>query len=207
MRLIPDLHQGSKEWLLYRQPRMGATDFATLCAQKGLSKGFSSLKQSIKEKVLQIKKTNIYMDYGTKMEPILRQQANLYYNMNFVDAQVECDKSDDTRIMASLDGLDLDARTILEIKTSSKEIDAWLSTSYIFYQYQLIHQMYCVGVEHIDTIILYGEISGKICEIQHSTQELIDLMSEDVWLSYCHEYLDILDDMTNKLLGGKNENA
>lgn len=190
-----NLQQGSEEWLQYRQLRIGATDFANYCSYLKLSpKGFTTLNQSLKDKVLMTKKDNYFMQYGRDNEERLRIQSNRLFEINGIP-QVRTYHAN-KRIMSSLDSLDDDAHTLIEIKTTGKDIMQFADTLLKYYFYQIVHQFYCCGgKQNIQTAILYGENRQTKQEFYHifSADEIINTMSENVWYSHCEDYLVILD--------------
>jgi putative phage-type endonuclease len=136
------LIQGSEAWLEFRKTMITASDSSKImgCSPYGTEYGLWLEKIGISEP----KKISYAMQYGSDMEPVIRK----WYEdkeKNWFPPEVVI--SEETPwLMASLDGISADRKTIVEIKTCGKKVfeDVKLGNIPKHYICQGMHQMACV---------------------------------------------------------------
>lgn len=140
-----DLVQGSPEWLNFRENGVGASDIAAICNVPG---AFKKRSEVIQEKLGNTKELSDFaqqmFDDGHEWEAAVRD-AFLNGEYNFVP-MVAVDEFN-SRLFASLDGVDVSKKTILEIKHVRKK-ETFLKYSKIIpehYMAQLQWQMMITG--------------------------------------------------------------
>jgi putative phage-type endonuclease len=139
------LIQGSQEWLDFRKTRVGASDAVIIA---GMSP-WRSRAQLLDEKrgLIEPQPMNSSMQRGTRLEPIARALAEDMFDTLFV-AEVRVSKEYEW-CYASLDGICIDNKILLEIKCTSKKNHALAKDGKIpdYYKPQLQHQMYVCGFD------------------------------------------------------------
>lgn len=117
-----ELTQGTPEWLAYRKSRVGASDIGNIA---GCAGAFRTRAQVLEEKLGAAKvENNSYLDAlfkdGHEWEALVRAKLNDAGHHHFEPVVVE--HPEHPGFFASLDGIDENTRTILEVK-STKSID------------------------------------------------------------------------------------
>lgn len=122
---ILDLKQGSKDWLVWREKGMGSSDAAHLVGRAP----WNSPEKLRHVKLAAVKDApldprwstpvNFAMARGTRLEPMARTEFTLLTGIEMSPACVIHDTI--PWLKASLDGLSLDRRSILEIKCMGLE--------------------------------------------------------------------------------------
>lgn len=134
------LKQGSSQWLKFRQEGIGASDAIIL---SGLSP-WRTKKELWEEKLglIDPQPVNSSMQRGMILEPSARK---CYEKMTGIDV-VDCIKvsKEFPWMFASLDGISLDQKTIVEIKCTSKKNHELAKNGQIpaYYMPQIQHQLY-----------------------------------------------------------------
>jgi putative phage-type endonuclease len=140
--------QGSEEWKALRKTKITASDAATIM---GLNP-WMTREQLLEEKLglRPEREVNSRMQRGIILEP----EARRYYEKmtgNLMVADVKIHPQIDW-IMASLDGISIDEKLILEIKCTHKKNHYLASNGKIpsYYFPQIQHQIFCCGVDVCD---------------------------------------------------------
>ena len=186
---ILNIKQGSEEWLSIRSNAITATDFAVIAACEGLSTNIfkKSVNSILKRKITEQKqKDNRFFAMGRKWENYLLLSVNA---LDLIKSEVITYDSNN-RIMASLDGRDAFVNTIIEAKTTTKDISK-IEELIQYYQYQILHQCYIAG-SNLGILIIGMIKDGKIELIR---KDIIpsELMDKQTWLSMCNNNLAKLD--------------
>lgn len=188
-----NIEQNTPEWLEYRGSKFNASEAGDV-----MGVGFN------KPYVLaQIKKgqkavfENQAMKNGKNYEPDLRAWLNKTMHYDFLPAVMQSDK--DKRFSASLDGLDIMADVICEIKFSDAEYkqvkECGVPSKKYYYQVQ--HQLYvseakkCIfAVGHLNDDF---ELEAVTCEVLPNKKAINEL--KNAWNAFEKEYLQ--DDEAN----------
>lgn len=192
-----DLKQGSPEWLEFRRSRITATDFATFMSYKGICKNpyNKSVHKLIEDKINKVElEDNKYLKRGRELEDIIRDCYNLDNLSNYQPIVVE----GAARTMASLDGYDFSLGSLIEIKTTSKSEEEW-DDLIDYYKWQVVHQMYVTNTQRHKAIIIMvdQQTNSKVKIYNLSDYIKPEEITIDLWLEYCAEFLDMLDNFGN----------
>lgn len=202
MKII-NLQQNTDEWLLYRQDKIGASDFCSFmysCVNQSQNKIMDALN-SIYDKKYTPVKDNTFMMRGRKMEPIIKSWIennckDITNGEQIQSIMVECDVNN--RIVASLDGYCdfFGEQAIFEIKTT-KIIEKIKQSQLINkYLYQLVHQYYTTygNTSNRDAYLImcikadiYSNEEAKIDILQLSNKNesfLLEYIKQDNVLSW-----------------------
>lgn len=138
MRIV-NLEQGSKEWLIWRESRLTATDIPVILG----SNPFKNKLQLWEEKLgfREPTKLNAAMERGQKLEPEARLLASKELSLDFEPVVVESEEF--PWLAASLDGISIGWDVILEIKCpgESTHLSAINQIVPPYYQDQMQTQM------------------------------------------------------------------
>jgi putative phage-type endonuclease len=169
-----DMVQGSPEWTLWRRKGVGASDAVII---SGLSPWRT--RQELLEEKLGIRDPqpiNSSMNRGMILEPKARRCAEEMFETLFLP---------EVRISpiynwcyASLDGICIDNKILLEIKCTSKKNHQLAKEGKIpeYYKPQLQHQMYVCGFDKCHYFSFDGE--EGIIVIEHRDEAYIDNLIE-----------------------------
>ncbi len=141
MEIIID--QGSKAWHLLRANKIGASDAACI-----LGTGFKNAEKLWKEKLgLEQVYVNDAMRRGSALEPKARRAFEEEMGKKFRPAVFVSDELQ--WMMASLDGISEDGKTIVEIKCGNEKLHQQAEQGIVppYYIAQMQHQMKVVGVD------------------------------------------------------------
>lgn len=117
---ILDILQGSEKWKRYRSRGIGATDTAAIL---GISPYCTARQLYNRKKGLEPEQhVNASMMRGNELEPIARQEAISKWGFQLTACVVQSDEI--PYLFASLDGINEETRTIIEIKCSDKIYEA-----------------------------------------------------------------------------------
>lgn len=156
--LISTKNLSKKEWLQFRNKGIGGSDVATLC---GINK-YKSPVELWMEKTCQIhpKESGEAAYWGTKMEPIIREEFRLRTNLkvDIVNSILQHEKYD--FMLANLDGIIYDAELgdcIFEAKTASAfKQSQWEDNLPEEYMLQIQHYMAVTGFKGTYIAALIG---------------------------------------------------
>ena len=141
MTNIPQ-EQGSDSWLLFRQSKVTATDAAKILNISPYGSPYSLWLEKTGRK--EPPKMNYAMEYGTRMEDEIRDWIEKKEGTWFPPEVVQSKVS--PFMIASLDGISADRKTIIEIKTCGSSVFEEVSNGTIplHYRAQGMHQLACV---------------------------------------------------------------
>jgi len=168
------VEQGTADWLNLRKNKIGGSDAACI-----LGIGFKSPEQLWKEKLgLSTPFVNDAMRRGTTLEPKARKAFEKLVGKNYRPGVFVHDEHH--FMMASLDGINEEGDTILEIKCGNKELHDKAKNGIIpsYYMAQLQHQMYVLGVEKAYYYSYTGE-EGHAIVVLRDDKYIADLIPKE----------------------------
>jgi putative phage-type endonuclease len=173
---IVDLEQGSDEWLQFRRSHITATDVRSIlgiCPFKG-----SPLK--VWESKCLGKEPEFFSpaaERGNLLEPSARAWLELELGMDFKPAIVE--SLSHSWAMASLDGINEDARLIVEIKCGGSKLHDLTLKGEIpdYYLSQIQWQLFCTGYDRAIFVSFMG-MDGHYIEIHRDEDYINHLFRE-----------------------------
>lgn len=173
-----DVEQGSSEWLALRRKHICASDALEVM---GLSK-WTSRQEALERKlgIIPEKEENFLMRQGKKHEPIARQLAEEMLGMFFIPRVYQ--SIEYPFMLASLDGVCIDNKHILEIKCTNKKNHALAKEGKIpdYYMPQVQHQMAVCDVDQCHYFSFDGS-SGVVVIVERDEEfikRMIDLEYE-----------------------------
>lgn len=141
MKLIT-IEQGTEEWQQLRKGKLTATMYRDYLA---VHKQIPNVFKISKNKLFMPIEPNAYMLAGTLHESTIRNNYNWLNDRDYIDYVALYDDI----IMASLDGLDFNTNSLLEIKCTTKKLDEFfLADTIAFYSAQCEHQMQCSNADY-----------------------------------------------------------
>lgn len=145
---VMNLEQGSDDWLVWRQGGLGATTAPILLDLCPLT--WQQSRQRLWEELTgrrQREAPNVAMLWGRDLEPLCRQFYERLTGITMHPTCVVHDRHDWLR--ASLDGLNLQARLLLEIKVCNKGVHQLCLDGCIpdYYHAQVQHQLMVTGLQ------------------------------------------------------------
>ena len=149
MKIIPELEQGTDEWLRWRERGIGASEVGTMLGDNPYetAEDLWATKCGLKPP----KVTTAAMLRGHRLEPAIRQvyETEISHSLR----TPLCAEHDDLPwLRASLDGIDQDHVEILEIKAASS-LGVWRENSFglvTYYYWQCQQQLLVTGAERAD---------------------------------------------------------
>lgn len=166
------------EWLKQRQAGIGGSDVAPIL---GISKWRTPL-DVYNDKTSEVcdEKDNTSMEWGRRLEPVIRQAYADETGANVIVPSVMYRSEEHPFMIANVDGIREDG-TILEIKTARSGAD-WgePGTSDIpqYYLTQVQHYMTVLGAPRCDIAVLIGASDFRIYTVENDP-ELADLLIEE----------------------------
>jgi len=156
------LNQGSQEWLSFRKSRIGASDCPVIM---GISPYLTPYKLWLDKMGDAPQEENAAMARGKALESQALKCFEDKTGLCMFPKVVE--STQDSFLIASLDGIDLDQRNIVEIKCNGQKNHAMaLSGSIPIYHYaQVQHQLMCTGLE-MAYYFSYDGHDGVIIEVE-----------------------------------------
>lgn len=155
--IIKNLEQGTPEWIEFRRNCVTATDIAAICNVDG---SFKNKKEVIQEKLgfdsaISDYQKKIFQD-GHEFEDSARTRLN-ESGYNFKPAIVISSVND--RLMASLDGLDVEKELVLEVKsvTTESRFKAYCDRIPAMYMAQVQFQLFCTGFKKALVVFCFGD--------------------------------------------------
>jgi putative phage-type endonuclease len=145
---IIKLHQGTDEWKEWRRNGIGASDAPTIMGENP----YKNINQLVIEKRDPFKKSyeNYSMALGNQLEPEARKR---YIAKKGITVEPVCLQSSiHNWLRASLDGFNLQSKTVVEIKCGESVYRKTLATKYVpqYYYGQLQHILAITGFEDLD---------------------------------------------------------
>ena len=171
---ILQLEQGSEKWLEYRKTRIGASDAPCI-----MGVGFHTPLQLWRQKLgLSEVQVTEKMQRGNELEPIAREAFCRDVGMDFYPAVVE--SREHPWMFASLDGLSMDQRNIVEIKCPGAKDHQLAIENKIPEKYfpQLQHQMLVLNVQCMYYYSFDGN-SGKTVLVYADVQYHQELLKRE----------------------------
>jgi putative phage-type endonuclease len=141
--IVENLVQGSTEWIQFRKKGIGASDAAIIIG----ANSWRTREELLHEKLgwIDPQPINERMQRGIDLEPIARSYAENEFHTLFIP-QVHVNPLYNW-MYASLDGISLDGKILLEIKCTNKKNHELAKKGKIpeYYKPQLQHQMAVTG--------------------------------------------------------------
>lgn len=177
-----DVEQGSSEWIALRKKHICASDVLEVM---GLSP-WTSRQESLERKmgIIPEKQKNYFMERGTKLEPIARRMAEEMLDIFFIPRVLQ--SIEYPFMLASLDGVCIDNKHIIEIKCTNEKNHALAQKGKIpdYYYPQVQHQMVVCDVDQCYYFSFDG--SSGIVVVVERDNKFIKRMIELEWEFY-HE--------------------
>lgn len=186
MILKDEYIQGSAQWLALRKTKITASDAACIMELNP----WMSKDQLMEEKLglRPEREINWRMQRGQQLEPLARQNYEMMTgNLMTPDVKIH---SENDWMMASLDGISIDEKLILEIKCTNKKNHELARDGKIptYYFPQVQHQIYVCGVDCCHYFSFDG--SAGVLVVVHRDDEFIEKMIKQEFEFY--------KDMTSK---------
>lgn len=157
-----------EEWLRYRKFGIGGSDVASLL---GISKWRSEIELWL-DKTNQVEDLvveNEAMQWGTIMEPIIRNHFSEVTGKTVVEVKAMLQHPEYPFMLADVDGLTTDDEgnpAILEVKTASEyKRSEWDEGIPTYYETQVQHYLCVTGVKIAYVAVLIGGNSFKVYEV------------------------------------------
>ena len=175
-----------EEWLRYRKCGIGGSDVAAIL---GISKWNSatSLWMDKTNQTNEPIEENEAMQWGTIMEPIIRNQFAEVTGKTVVEVKAMLQHPEHPFMLADIDGLTEDDEgnpAILEIKTASEyKRSEWENDIPSYYQTQVQHYLCVTGVQKAYVAVLIGGNSFKVYEVDADAeiQSMLIAVEKDFW--------------------------
>lgn len=152
------LNQGSEEWLAWRNQGIGASDAPAIMGENP----WKSAAQILQDKISMAAsgESNEAMRRGTELEPIARKAYVAKRGIEVVPVCIQ--HKDHPWLRASLDGLSLDCKTVLEIKCGARTFEAAVDGIVPKHYYgQLQHILMATGLPVIEFWV-FSDYDGGI---------------------------------------------
>lgn len=142
MKVI-ELEQGSQEWLSWRKTVITATDCACILGNNPWTTPYKCWQKKLG--LVEEQTTNAAMERGKTLEPEARAQFIERYGIHMTPVVVESTEFD--YLGASLDGISVDGKYLLEVKCGGSKLHQMALRQEIpqYYQDQMQHQMLVTG--------------------------------------------------------------
>lgn len=168
------LKQGSQEWVNFRKKKIGASDAANI-----LGCGFKTPRVLWEEKLDKRQEhVNDAMRRGVELEPFARQS---FQDLIGMEVTPKCFLSDTHPfMMASLDGITEDGKTMVEIKCGGEKLheDAKKGNVPVKYYSQMQHQMQVMGLDQCHYYSFDGE-RGALVIVERNNDFIRDLIEKE----------------------------
>lgn len=151
------LQQNTPEWLNYRLNGVGASEIPSI---SGITGAFTNYHAIMMQKLGHVQEISPYLEKifkdGHEWEIVARDIIN-DQGYNFVPMVVESDENQ--RYFASLDGIDLEKKMILEIKscTTTKKFDSFVKETPKHYYSQVQWQLFVTGLDQAMLAFVHDE--------------------------------------------------
>lgn len=174
MKII-SLEQGSQEWLDFRRKCITATDASVILG----CNPYKNINELIAEKVNGLTThVNERMQRGKDLEPLaLRAFGDITDGIYFPAVVVH---DDYTWCMASLDGLEIDGGSIVEIKCPGKSTHTMAKKGKIhdYYYAQIQHQLACTELE-FSYYFSYDGVENHLLKIDRDNEYIRDMLEKE----------------------------
>lgn len=159
----PEWTQGTPEWLEFRRNRVGASDIAAIARIPG---AFQKRADILNQKLGHTKELTDYQkrifQEGHEWEAVVRDRMNESENVNFIPAVSV--SAENGRFFASLDGIDIDLKLILEVKsvTTRERFLEYKESTPAHYLAQCQWQLMVTGAKGVTLAFVHdGEVTTK----------------------------------------------
>lgn len=175
----PESIQGTPEWLVFREGKIGASDAPTIMGENPWESRLQFFHRTIAGKS---KEKSQAMEKGTRLEPVARKWLNDKIGTNYQPEVVQSTIYPD--FIASLDGYFEDEEGtphICEIKCAGRTTHDIAVAGRVPKQYraQLQHQMDLVGVDRMLYVSFYDG-DGVILEVERDEYYCVDLFATEL---------------------------
>ena len=154
MKII-EVEQGSQDWLDWRKSVITATDCSCIMGSNPWTSEYKCWQRKLG--LIEEVKSNEAMERGKRLEPIARDHFMKEFGIEMKPVVVESTEFD--FLGASLDGISLLGRSILEIKCGGNKLHDMAKNGKLpeYYMHQMQHQLLVTGVEKC----FYYSFDGK----------------------------------------------
>lgn len=170
---VVEVSQGSPEWLSLRKTKVTATDANIVMGASHWKTRIQLYHEKLSDELPM--RPNERMQRGLDLEPIARDLFNIKTGRKMKPAVIVKDW-----LMASLDGLDEDNGSIVEIKCPGAKDHATAQQGKVpaHYYPQLQHQMYVAGVQKAFYFSFDG-MDGVIIEVNRDEEYIENMLIEE----------------------------
>lgn len=199
---IVSVKQNGKEWREWRGKGLGASDAPIIMGESPYQSPFelwldkTGLRKRPEPNIYQLQA----MQRGTRLEPVAREMFEKLMGRKYDVLSAEHDTYDFMR--ASFDGINMEARALIEIKCPGKEAHATaLKGKVPKYYYSQVQQQLLIAGDLVDKgyyVSWDGESKDLVVvEVPHDKEHQARLVQEcsDFWKRVCEK---ILPDVSNK---------
>lgn len=174
MIIIHNLEQGSPEWLAFRKKHLGASCAPIILGVSPFMTPFQLWQEMLS--IIPPKPITSYMQRGLDLEDEARQSFENETGIIVFPKVVKHSTID--FLSASLDGIDIECKNVVEIKCPGKDAHALAIEGKVpdYYYPQLQHQLAVTGLESI-FYFSYDGTYGKTIEVARN-QEYINFLIE-----------------------------
>lgn len=174
MKIIP-LIQGTKEWLMFREKHVGASDSSSIMG----CNPFKSIKQLWQEKTLGWEENiNENMKRGQDLEPFARRAYQ--YLTGLLVEPVVAEHDTYSFLSASFDGITQDFKKAVEIKCGKKShIQAKKGEIAPYYLCQIYHQMMIADLPEIHYFSYDGE-NNVLITVSRDNKLIEEMLEKEI---------------------------
>ncbi len=165
-----------EEWLMWRRNGIGSSDAPVIMNDRHMG---DNLLNKWEEKVLgKVKPDNIFMMHGRANEEPARQSFEAKMGLSVFPGNVE--SSDTSWLRASLDGIDVEGKTLVEIKCAGKKDHSVALSKKIPEKYiaQCQHQLAVTGLPGM-YYYSYHDFKGVIVEVARDEKYIKELLTKE----------------------------
>lgn len=175
-----DVEQGSPEWLALRRKHVCASDAFEVMGLSPCTSRQEALER--KQGIRPEKEKNYLMERGTKLEPIARRVAEEMFVNLFIPGVYQ--SIEHPFMLASLDGVCIDNKIILEVKCTNKKNHELAKNGKIpdYYYPQVQHQISVCDVDQCHYFSFDG--SSGVVVIVERDDNFIERMIAMEWEFY-----------------------
>ena len=170
------LTQGSGEWLAWRNEGIGASDAPAIMGENP----WKSAAQILQDKISMASsgESNDAMRRGTALEPIARKAYVAQRRIEVVPVCIQ--HKDYPWLRASLDGLSVDCKTVLEIKCGARTFEAAVDGIVPKHYYgQLQHILMATGLPAIDFWVFSDYDGGVLLTVNRDNDYIARLFDAE----------------------------